>query len=449
MIEFLVRESSTIREALIKIEKTHKGYVFVVDKDDRVLGSLTDGDIRRALMAGGTLDCLVTSACNQNFVKASKHDSRNTVINQLENGITAIPIVDENGVICDIATRDAFNPPKEGTTYSRSISPVRVTFCGGGSDVYTHFAKHDGSALNATIDLFCHATLRKRADYKIHVTSFDLGEAIYFESLDDLNKYEGTLSLITSTLKVLKPGFGFELEIRSDFPVGSGLGGSSAVVAAILGCFNEFKVDKLTKFELAELAYQAERLVNGTAGGWQDQYATIFGGFNYQLYSPNENTIMPLRLQRRIKLELQERLILCFSNIKRPPDAVRKIFEKNGKTKEDNLKLNAAMVRDMIAAVSREQWAQVAMLFNKGWELKRSSNDNISNPVLDNYFDTAFKNGAVAGKLLGAGSGGHLLFLTSGRERLELSGALESEGLRIVPFKFFDEGLTSWSGRDL
>ena len=76
-----------------------------------------------------------------------------------------------------------------------------------GSDVYTHFAKHDGSALNATIDLFCHATLRKRADYKIHVTSFDLGEAIYFESLDDLNKYEGTLSLITSTLKVLKPGF--------------------------------------------------------------------------------------------------------------------------------------------------------------------------------------------------------------------------------------------------
>ena len=74
------------------------------------------------------------------------------------------------------------------------------------------------------------------------------------------------------------------------------------------------------------------------------------------------------------------------------------------------MKLNAAMVRDMIAAVSREQWAQVAMLFNKGWELKRSSNDNISNPVLDNYFDTAFKNGAVAGKLLGAGSGGHLLF---------------------------------------
>ena len=84
MIEFLVRESSTIREALIKIEKTHKGYVFVVDKDDRVLGSLTDGDIRRALMAGGTLDCLVTSACNQNFVKASKHDSRNTVINHLK-----------------------------------------------------------------------------------------------------------------------------------------------------------------------------------------------------------------------------------------------------------------------------------------------------------------------------------------------------------------------------
>ena len=91
----------------------------------------------------------------------------------------------------------------------------------------------------------------------------------------------------------------------------SGLGGSAAVSASILGCFNQFKTDKWTRHELSELAFQAERLYLGIAGGWQDQYATIFGGLNFIEFESKQNIIHPLRIDKEIINELEESLILC------------------------------------------------------------------------------------------------------------------------------------------
>ena len=109
----------------------------------------------------------------------------------------------------------------------------------------------------------------------------------------------------------LNPKHGFELHIYSDYPMSSGLGGSAAVSASILGCFNQFKTDKWTRHELSELAFQAERLYLGIAGGWQDQYATIFGGLNFIEFESKQNIIHPLRIDKEIINELEESLILC------------------------------------------------------------------------------------------------------------------------------------------
>ena len=95
--------------------------------------------------------------------------------------------------------------------------------------------------------------------------------------------------------------------------MGSGLGGSAVVSSAIIGCFNEFRSDRWDRHEIAEMAFQAERLMLNIPGGWQDQYATVFGGFNHMEFSSEQNTIVPLRLEPNIIAELEESLVLCYT----------------------------------------------------------------------------------------------------------------------------------------
>src|SRR6185437_11988134 len=116
--------------------------------------------------------------------------------------------------------------------------------------------------------------------------------------------------LINSVVSLIRPRSGFELEVAADFPVGSGLGGSAAVTAAIIGCFNEFRTDPWTRRQIAEMAFQSERLMLNIAGGWQDQYATTFGGFNFMEFTADENLIVPLRLEPSTVRELEACFLL-------------------------------------------------------------------------------------------------------------------------------------------
>ena len=118
----------------------------------------------------------------------------------------------------------------------------------------------------------------------VEIHSADIGKNVKASSLDKLlSKKNKDFSLILALLKIISPRFGFKLYINSDFRIGSGLGGSAVVCAAILGCFNETRKDKWDRYELSEIAYQAERIYLGISGGWQDQYATVFGGLNFQI----------------------------------------------------------------------------------------------------------------------------------------------------------------------
>ena len=154
--------------------------------------------------------------------------------------------------------------------------------------------------------------LSKRTDSKIKIDSADLNINKLYLSLNKLlNSEKCPLDLIKATIKVINPSYGFDLYIQSDFPLSSGLGGSAVVVSSIIGCFNEFRIDKWSSYEIAELAYEAERLNMGISGGWQDQYATVFGGFNFMEFSNRQNLIHPLRLSETTKNSLEQNLILC------------------------------------------------------------------------------------------------------------------------------------------
>ena len=121
--------------------------------------------------------------------------------------------------------------------------------------------------------------------------------------------------MIISLIQIIKPNFGFNLYTYSDVPMGSGLGGSAVLLSAIIGSFNNFRENKYTNYEIAELAFHAERIVMGLSGGWQDQYATVFGGLNYIEFRNNENIVNQLRISDDIKTELEDSLLLCYTGL--------------------------------------------------------------------------------------------------------------------------------------
>ena len=294
--KFLISESATLRDALLLIERNHHGIILTTGPTGVVTGLATDGDIRRKLLESCSLDDAIALCANTEFVWEDPATTRELLMKKLDHRIRVIPLLDDSRRLVGIVSRDHLPVQEQEAVYARARSPVRISFCGGGSDLTHYFSGAGGAVINTTISLYSHATLRIRNDEKIISQSLDLNESLSADDLQSMLKKESRFGLIQALLKTIQPDFGFELYLHSDFPMNSGLGGSAVVSATILGCFNQFRQDKWDQHELAELAYQAERLYLGVAGGWQDQYATVFGGFNFMEFRTEQNIVHPLRI---------------------------------------------------------------------------------------------------------------------------------------------------------
>ncbi|HEY5802027.1 MAG TPA: sugar kinase, partial [Burkholderiaceae bacterium] len=280
-----------MRGALAQIDANGNGIIFATDGAGRVTGLATDGDIRRRLLAGATLDDPIASCLNQDFVWADKATPRELLLKQLDHRIRVIPLLDAERRLTGIVSRDHFPVQTERRTYARARAPARISFGGGGSDLTHYFSGEGGAVINTTVSVYSHATLRISGDEQVRIHSRDLNASLHAPDLRTALAQPGPFGLIQALLKVVQPDFGFELFLHSDFPLKSGLGGSAVVSAAVLGCFNEFRRDRWDLHELAELAFQAERLYLGVAGGWQDQYASVFGGFNFMEFRMEQNIV--------------------------------------------------------------------------------------------------------------------------------------------------------------
>ena len=450
--KFLINTNASINDAIAKIELNSKGFVLVENEIKQILGTLTDGDIRRALLAGAQLSDLALNYINKKFIflddDSFEHES---IYKKLDQEITFIPVLDNNKRLLKFITKDTIPPRFEKLITSRSKSPVRISFGGGGSDTTAFFKDNNGAVINSTISLYSHCSLCKRTDSKINIDSADLNINKSYLSLDEfLNSDKCALDLIKATIKVINPSFGFDLYIQSDFPLSSGLGGSAVVVSSIIGCFNEFRIDKWGSYEVAELAYEAERLNMGVSGGWQDQYATVFGGFNFMEFSDQQNLIHPLRLSETTKNSLEQNLILCYTNTSHKSGDIHQDQKSNldNKVIEENVKKNVKIAYKMRESLLKENLNEFSRLMNDSWELKKSYSDDISTDYLDKIYLGAKKNGALSGKLLGSGGGGYFLFYTNFSNRNRLINWIKSEGLIYTNFKFEDVGLKSWIERN-
>lgn len=445
-----ISESASLREALSQIEANHHGVILTTNPSGSIVGLATDGDIRRKLLEGASLGDPIASCANADFVWADRATSRELLLKQLDNRIRVIPLLDEMRNLVGIVSRDHLPAQVEERTYARARSPVRISFGGGGSDLTHYFAVDGGAVINTTISLYSHATLRVRDDEQVIIHSHDLGKSLYARDFQDALAQKGEFGLIQALLKAVHPDFGFELYLHSDFPMNSGLGGSAVVSATVLGCFNQFRQDRWDLHELAELAFQAERLYLGVAGGWQDQYATVFGGFNFMEFRMDQNIVHPLRIHPDILLELEESLILCDTGTAHDSGDIHQDQRQQMQQEDIRQKVqsNVELTYRMRNHLLRGRLLQFGQSLDEAWQFKRQFSSKISNDQLDHIYESALCHGAIGGKLLGAGGGGFFLFYVPPFRKLELIDNLEAAGLKIHPFRFEQEGLHAWSARE-
>lgn len=450
LTSFQIAETATLREALVQIEANHHGVVLTINAQGAVTGLATDGDVRRRLLDGATLEDAIASCANQDFVWADSKSSRELLLKQLDSRIQVIPLLDGDRKLAGVVSRDYLPRQIEEPIYARARSPVRISFGGGGSDLTHYFEGQGGAVINTTISLYSHATLRKRDDSQILIYSRDLADSLQAPDLAQALAHKGSFGLIQALLKAIHPEFGFELYLQSDFPMNSGLGGSAVVSSAILGCFNQFRQDRWDLHEIAELAFQAERLYLGVAGGWQDQYATVFGGFNFMEFRMEQNIVHPLRIPSDVLLELEESLVLCDTST--PHDSGDIHQDQRTQMRQEavrqKVQSNVDLTYRMRNHLLRGRLLQFGQALHETWELKRQFSSKISNSRLDKIYSDALAHGALGGKLLGAGGGGFFLFYVTPFRKHELIANLEAAGLNVRPFRFEQEGLRAWSARE-
>lgn len=443
-----IKEETTILDCLEKIESNAKGFIIALDQNQKVSGLLTDGDIRRAFIEGAHQLDNPKNFVNTSFSYVKSFYTREEVLKIFDCGCKFIPIIDDSGKPIDIIFPEMLHYRETSNLLARGKAPVRISFGGGGTDLTSYFSDFGGAVFNATINLYAHCSLKKRLDSKIIIMSHDFNQMVEFSNIDEMI-YNGNLDLIKAVINLLKPKYGFELEIYCDFPLHSGLGGSSAVVSAVISAFNQFREDKLNSHEIAEMAFQAERIELAFAGGWQDQYATVFGGFNFIEFNSKKNEVFSLKLNQEVINELEERLLVCFSGKEHP---VGQIHNQQKKEMKKNHVVEYAhrtreIAYEMKSLLLRGEIDSFGLLLDESWELKKKFANGISDEFLDEIYNSSKLNGAIGGKIMGAGGGGFFLFQSHAEQKARLTKFLKEKGLIVKDFIFEMQGVRSWTVR--
>lgn len=331
----------------------------------------------------------------------------------------------------------------------RSKAPLRISFAGGGTDVPPYVHERGGVVLSATIDKYAYASLRLREDKNITVQSLDYDIVAKYH-VDDELAYDGELDLVKAVLKNMcrENGQGLDFFMHSDAPPGSGLGSSSTVVVALIGLIKQWQRLPLTNYEMADLAYKIERMDLGIDGGMQDQYAAVFGGFNFIEFNPPAIIVNPLRIDREIISELHYSLLLCYTGRTRVSaniitTQVDNYVRKEGEVLDAMDELKSITI-EMKNALLQGRLTDYGQLLHEAWVNKKKMAKQITTTSIDALYAAAREKGALGGKILGAGGGGYLLLFCPFDKKHIIAEELERLGGQVVDFNFDRHGLQTW-----
>ena len=314
-----------------------------------------------------------------------------------------------------------------------SKTPLRIGLLGGGSDIESYFEKNNfGSTISASINKYIYITAHKRYDDLIRA-SYSKTEIV--DNIKDV-KHE----LIRESLKYLNVKKGIEVVSISDVTGhGTGLGSSSSYTVGLINAISALTSKKRSRFNLANDACKIEIDFCRHPIGKQDQFAISFGGLNEIIYTKENIKVMPINISSNNLNKLSKNLLLFDTGIKRKSS---KILSKQTNLYKESKKFEATKkMVDMIPDMKKALLSDIDLvgeILDESWKIKKSLVDGIANKTIDSYYNKAIKNGAIGGKLCGAGGGGFLLVYCKKENHNKLRKSLNS--LKELEFEFDYEG---------
>jgi D-glycero-alpha-D-manno-heptose-7-phosphate kinase len=330
-----------------------------------------------------------------------------------------------------------------------AVAPLRISFVGGGTDFPHWYEEHGGAVLSATIDHVVRVRVTERRDRVVAVRSLDLDRLVAYH-LDEGPIYDGALDLVKAAIERAGVDVGVDVEIRSEAPPGSGLGGSSALVTAVVAALAMLGARTFTASALADTAYRIEREDLRIAGGWQDQYAAAFGGCNLLVFSRSGVRVEPVADRERLAT-LAAGLLLCYTgHVRRNVGLIDRQIALHAEGREETLlgmKRLQEMAYAMRDAVQRADLPAVGGLLHDAFVAKQQMNPYIAEGTpIESMLAAARDAGAYGGKVCGAGGGGYLLVAARPDAHPAIRAALEAMGGEFAPFSFAATGVRATRG---
>jgi len=324
-------------------------------------------------------------------------------------------------------------------------SPVRISFGGGGTDLPAYYEEYGGAVLSSAINKYFYTILKKRNDGRIQVISSDLRVTETWHDISRMQLQKSELEIPLAAIKELGCDISVDLFLASEIVAGTGLGSSASVCVGVLKTLATYLDLPFSKYELAEKAHYIARKVLGKPVGKQDEYASAYGGLNFITFNPDGTGLVePVSMRSDLLREFQGNLMLFFTGVAHNSwkllEAQEQSTRKGAGQAVDSLHEIRALADRMREVLLKGDFLSFGAMLHEGWMAKKKISSQISNSIIDNAYDAAIQNGALGGKVTGAGGGGFLLVFCEEEHQNNVRQALAEMGIREMGFELDFDG---------
>jgi len=319
-------------------------------------------------------------------------------------------------------------------------TPFRLPLGGGGTDLPAYYSKYGGTLVTAAINkyMFINVNISALVD-KIRI-AYSKTEIVENNNIEEIKH-----DIVRETLKYFKHYQRIDISSMADLPAGTGMGSSSSFTVGMINAINYLKNLNLTKKELAELACEIEINKCHKPIGKQDQYAATYGGIiKLNINSSGNVTVHKLKLDPETIHEMEYRLMLFYTNKQRDANDILKEQSENARQNRANTISSMHKIKEIgekiYLSLEHGDIDNIGKLMNEHWNVKKNISNKMSNKYIDDIYDLALNNGALGGKIMGAGGGGLFVFCVQEGKRKLLRNNLENYGLKFLDFRFDWEG---------
>ena len=322
-------------------------------------------------------------------------------------------------------------------------APVRISFGGGGTDLPAYYEQFGGAVLNTAINRYVFTIISSGASDALQIISSDFRVFYRHDGSEEMTS-EGELGLAKTILREFGGYEGLDLFVSSQIPPGTGLGSSGAVAVCIVNALAAHQGRELSKTEIAEIACDISINKMQLPSGKQDEYGSAMGGLNHITFTKAGTTVEPMNLEPSVLETLQQNVMLFYTGKSRNSgNILRK--QSNASQEKDPATLERmhtikALGQDMVAALKREDLDAFGDLLHQSWVQKRGVVSSISNDLIDQAYHAAREQGALGGKIAGAGGGGFMMLYCPAEKQASVTQCLQAMGLNRLDFQFDFDG---------